>query len=66
MDNIDVGGTQQQGTTNQDGGFTEVLGAGNWNFKISANQAGLTCANEVAFLVEAGQTTDLCVDINCL
>ena len=66
IDNIDVGGTQQQGETQQDGSFIEVLGAGNWNFKISATVAGYTCANEVAFSVEAGRSTEICIDIDCL
>ena len=50
IDNTDVGGTQQQGETQQDGSFIEVLGAG-INFKISATVAGHNCANEVAFSV---------------
>ena len=66
VDNIDVGGTQQQGETQQDGSFVEVLGAGHWNFKISASQAGYSCANELEFLVEAGRTTQLCIDVNCI
>ena len=66
IDNIDVGGTQQQGETQQDGAFVEVLGAGNWRFKISATQAGFTCANEIEFQVESGNTTQVCVDVNCI
>ena len=66
VDNTDVGGTQQQGETQQDGSFIEVLGEGHWNFKISATQAGYSCANELEFLVEAGRTTQLCIDVNCI
>jgi hypothetical protein len=66
VDNTDVGGTQQQGETSQDGSFIEVLGEGHWNFKISATQAGYSCSNELEFLVEAGGTTQVCVDVNCI
>jgi len=66
IDNTDVGGTQQQGETQQDGSFVEVLGAGHWKFKISATQAGYSCSNEVEFLVEAENTTQICVDVNCI
>ena len=66
IDNIDVGGTQQQGETQQDGAFVEVLGAGNWRFKISTTQAGFTCSNEIEFQVESGNTTQVCVDVNCI
>ena len=66
VDNTDVGGTQQQGETEMDGSFIEVLGEGHWNFKISATQAGFSCSNELEFLVQAGGTTLVCVDVNCL
>jgi len=66
VDNTDVGGTQQQGETDQDGSFVEVLGEGHWKYKISATMAGYTCSNELEFLVQAGGTTQVCIDVNCI
>ena len=65
IDNLDVGGTQQQGRTDQDGSFQEVLGEGTWRFKHSAEKSGYSCANTVDFEVEGGNTTWLCIDANC-
>ena len=39
LENTDVGGTQQQGQTDGDGYFTEILGEGNWLLKLSAIRA---------------------------
>ena len=60
-----LGGTQQQGRTDQDGSFQEVLGAGTWRFKHSAEKSGYSCANTVDFEVEGGNTTWICIDANC-
>lgn len=65
LENIDVGGTQQQGETDDSGYFKEILGEGNWLLKLSAFKASLDCLNEISFNVEAGNTTDLCIDVHC-
>ena len=65
LENTDVGGTQQQGQTDSEGYFTEVLGEGNWLLKLSAFKGSLDCLNEISFRVEGGNTTELCIDVHC-
>lgn len=65
LENLDVGGPPRAGRTGQTGDFTEEVGAGNWWLSISGTKAGLTCQNELAIVVEDGNTTRVCIDTKC-
>lgn len=65
LENLDVGGPPRAGRTGQTGDFTEEVGAGNWWLSISGTKAGLTCQNELAIVVEDGNTTRVCIDTRC-
>lgn len=65
LENTDVGGAQRQGESDQEGTFTEYLGEGNWHIRISAFKGGYHCNTEMDFTVAAGDTTNLCIDMQC-
>lgn len=65
MENLDVGGAPQAGKTDQDGAFTEEVGAGNWRISISGTKAGLYCENSIDISVEDGNTTRVCLATAC-
>jgi hypothetical protein len=65
LENLDVGGSPQAGKTDQDGAFSEEVGAGNWRISISGTKAGMTCQNQVDVLVEDGNTTLACIATSC-
>jgi len=65
LESVDVGGSQTPGETEMDGDFAETLGAGTWLYKLSDTRPPYTCSNEYEFEVEAGDTTYLCIDVNC-
>lgn len=65
LQNANVGGGQQVGATETGGDFVETLGAGDWTIKVSTQKQGYTCENEYVFGIEAGDTTYLCLEMNC-
>jgi hypothetical protein len=65
MENLDVGGAPQAGKTDQDGAFTEEVGAGNWRISISGTKAGKYCENQIDIVVEDGNTTRVCLATAC-
>lgn len=65
LENLDVGGSQTLGESTQEGDVIETLGAGNWRIKLNKNAAGYNCYNEFDFLVEAGNSTTMCLDVGC-
>lgn len=65
LENLDVGGTNTLGETDTEGAFVEILGAGNWEIKLAAQKVGYQCENTMDFLVQAGNTTYLCIALNC-
>jgi hypothetical protein len=66
LENLDVGGTQTRGKTNDLGEFGATLGAGNWSIAISGQRNGFTCKNTLQFEIVAGSTTTACMDAHCL
>jgi hypothetical protein len=65
LTNLDVGGSPQLGETDIEGKLFERVGAGNWRLQLSAAKGAYDCVNSVDLVVEAGQQTDLCVDVAC-
>jgi len=66
IENIDVGGSPRYGESDITGEIIATLGEGNWYIQISNNRvAGFDCYNEGTFIIEAGMTTILCLDVNC-
>ena len=66
IENVDVGGSPRYGESDITGEIIVTLGEGNWYIKISNNRvAGYDCYNEGPFVIEAGMTTFLCLDVNC-
>ena len=65
LENIDTGGSPISGKTNSDGLFTETLGEGRWLLRLADSKGGYTCRNELEFVIEAGNTTRMCLDIGC-
>jgi hypothetical protein len=61
------GGIATVGETNMDGDFVENLGASDdpWILELSANKPPFTCQNTYEFVIEAGNTTHLCLDVSC-
>ena len=65
LENVDVQGAPQLGETDDEGEFTERVGAGTWLLQLSARQGSYTCANELELVVEPGKLTVACVDVGC-
>jgi hypothetical protein len=65
LTNLDVGGSPQLGETDIEGKLFERVGAGNWQLQLSAAKGAFDCENSVDVVVEAGQQTNLCVDVAC-
>lgn len=65
LENLDTGGSPIQGKTDSEGSFTESLGGGTWLLRLSDSKGGYTCRNELEFVVEAGNTTRMCLDVAC-
>jgi hypothetical protein len=66
LENLDVGGSPRYGESNDVGEIVSTLGAGNWRIQLSNNRvAGYTCYNDQQFVIEAGQITELCLDVAC-
>ncbi len=65
LQNADVGGSQQVGESAVGGDFLETLGAGSWTIKVATQKQGYSCENEYGFEVEAGNTTNLCLELGC-
>lgn len=66
LENIDVGGSPRYGESDNAGDIIATLGAGRWRVQTSNTRvAGLNCYNDVEFVIEAEQTTYLCLDVNC-
>jgi hypothetical protein len=66
LENLDVGGSPQQGETDVEGAFEERVGAGRWLLTHSADRVGFDCTNSVELVVEAGQKTIACIDVGCV
>ena len=65
LQNIDVGGSAQRWSTDENGEFEERVGEGNWRLRLSAIKGGYRCENDIEVPVKAGQLTVLCVDVGC-
>ncbi len=65
LTNLDVGGSPQLGETDIEGKLFERVGAGNWRLQLSAAKGAYDCENSIDLVVEAGQQTNLCVDVAC-
>lgn len=66
LENLDVGGSPRYGESSDGGEIIATLGAGRWRIQLSNNRvAGYTCYNDQEFVIEAGQITELCLDVAC-
>ena len=65
LENLDIGGTPQIAESSSTGDLTHALGEGRWEIALSTTAGGYTCANSMEFDVEAGRTTEVCIDIGC-
>ena len=66
LENLDVGGSPRYGESDNAGEILATLGAGNWRVQLSNTRvAGQDCYNDQSFVIEAGKTTYLCLDVNC-
>jgi len=66
LENLDVGGSPRYGESNDIGEIVATLGAGRWRIQLSNNRvAGYDCYNDQEFVIEAGQITELCLDVAC-
>jgi hypothetical protein len=65
LTNLDVGGSPQLGETDIEGKLFERVGEGNWQLQLSAAKGAYDCENSIDLVVEAGQQTNLCVDVAC-
>ena len=66
LENLDVGGSPRYGESSNVGEIVATLGAGQWRIQLSNNRvAGYDCYNDQTFVIEAGQITELCLDVAC-
>ena len=66
LENLDVGGSPRYGESSDVGEIVATLGAGLWRIQLSNNRvAGYDCYNDQTFVIEAGQITELCLDVAC-
>ena len=65
VENSDVGGVPQISDSDRSGDFVETLGAGSWLIRMSYARGAYSCQNEVPFVVQAGNTTKLCIELGC-
>lgn len=66
LQNLDAGGTNIDGETDDYGEWSRTLGEGSWQVLSTGTRSGYHCAADLTFEVTAGKETILCINAGCV